>query len=59
MAGDDQALHTTNTANNSEMKKEVEEWTVHRLAMVHNVLVMWQGSQNLSATEKKSRTRNM
>jgi len=28
------------------------------MAMVHNVLEMWQGSQNLCATQKKSRAQN-
>jgi len=37
------------------MKKEVEERKFHRMAKVHNILEMWQGSQNLRATQKESR----
>jgi len=44
-----------NTENNSELKKETEEWILHRIAKVHNFLDMWQGSQNLRATQKESR----
>jgi len=40
------------------MKKEVEERTSHRIAKVHKVLDMWQGSQNLRATQKESRAEN-
>jgi hypothetical protein len=47
-----------NTENDSEMKKEVEERTLHKMAKVHNFLEMWQGSQNLCATQKKSRAQN-
>jgi len=43
-----------NTENDSEMKKEAEEWKLHRMGKVGNVLDMWQGSQNLSATQKES-----
>jgi hypothetical protein len=37
---------------------EVEERTLHRMAKVHYFLEMWQGSQNLCATQKDSRTQN-
>jgi len=40
------------------MKKEVEERKLHRMAKVHNFLEMWQGSQNLRATQKESRAHN-
>jgi hypothetical protein len=40
------------------MKKEAEERKLHRIAKVHDFLEMWQGSQNLSATQKKSRSQN-
>jgi hypothetical protein len=40
------------------MKKEAEERTLHRMAKVHNFLEMWQGSQNLHATQKESRPQN-
>jgi hypothetical protein len=40
------------------MKKEAEERKLHRMAKVHNFLEMWQGSQNLRATENESRAKN-
>jgi len=46
-------LETTNTENNSEMKEEAEERTLHRMAKVQDILEMWQGSQNLRATQKE------
>jgi len=58
LAGTDPELDTMNTQNNSEMKKEVEERKFHRLAKVHNFLEMWQGSQNLRATQKEFRAQN-
>jgi len=47
-----------NTENNSEMKKEVEESILHSMAKVHDFMGMWQGSQNLHATQKQSRAQN-
>jgi len=35
--------------------KEAAERTLHRMAKVHDVLEMWQGSQILRATENASR----
>jgi hypothetical protein len=52
-------LDTTNTDNNSEMKREAEQYMLHRMAEVHNFLVMWQCSQNLHVTLKKSHAQNM
>jgi len=40
------------------MKKEAVEWILDRMAKVHDFLEMWQGSQNLRATQKESRTQN-
>jgi len=54
LAGDDPALDTTNTDNDSAMKNEAEERTSHRMAKVHDVLEMWQGSQTLHATQTES-----
>jgi hypothetical protein len=51
-------LDTINTENNSEMKKEAEERKLHRMANVHDFLEIWQGSQNLCATQKESRGQN-
>ena len=57
-AGTDPELHTMNRQNDSEMKKEAEERKLHRMAKVHDILEMWQGSRNLRATQKESRTQN-
>ena len=40
------------------MKKEAEEWKLHRMAKVHDFLKTWQASQNLRATEKESRAQH-
>ena len=40
------------------MKKKAQEWKLHRMANVHDFLEMWQVSQNLHATQNKSRTQN-
>jgi hypothetical protein len=58
LAGTDRELDTPHTENDSEMKKEVEERKLHRMAKVHDFLEMWQGSQNLHATQKESRAQN-
>jgi len=47
-----------NTENDTEMMKEAEKRKLHRMAKVQNVLEMWQGSQNLRATQKESRAEN-
>jgi len=52
LAGDDPALDTTNKDNDSELKREAEEGRLCRLANVHDFLSMWQGSQNLPATQQ-------
>jgi len=59
LAGDDLALDTTNTEHDLKMKREAEERKLHRMAEVHNLLEMWQGSQNQHATQKESLTQNM
>jgi len=51
----DPEWNTMSTETNSEMKQEMEERTLHRMAKVHDFLEMWQGSQNLSAIQKESR----
>jgi hypothetical protein len=38
-----------------EMIREAEEKKLLRMAKVHNNLEMWQGSQNLQATQKEYR----
>jgi hypothetical protein len=52
LAGDDPSLNTTNTESNLEMEKDVEEWILQKMAKVHNVLVLGQGSQSLCAMQK-------
>jgi hypothetical protein len=58
LAGDDLVLDPDSTDNDMQMKREAEEKTLHRMAKVNNFLEMWQGSQTLQATEKKSHTQN-
>jgi len=58
LAGANQVLDTMNTENDSEMKNDAEDRTLHRMANVHDFLEMWQGSQNLRATQKESHTQN-
>jgi len=41
-----------------EIEREAEEKKLHRMAKVHNFLEMWQGSQNLRATQKESDAQN-
>jgi hypothetical protein len=58
LAGTDRELDTPHIENASEMKKAAEEWKLHRMAKVYDFLEMWQGSQNLRATQKESRAQN-
>jgi hypothetical protein len=58
LACTDPELDTMNIENDSEMKKEVAERKLQRMAKVHDLLEMWQGSKNLGATQKKSRAQN-
>jgi len=58
LATTDTELHTSNTENDLEMKKQAVERKLHRMAKVHDFLEMWLGSQNLHATQKKSRAQN-
>jgi len=58
LAGTDPELDTTNTEKNLEMKKDLEESKLRRMAKVHAFLEMWQGSQNLRASQNKSRAQN-
>jgi len=56
LAGDDQALYMKNTENELEMKWEVEERKLHRMANVHNHLEMLQHCKHLHATPEESHT---
>jgi hypothetical protein len=58
LAGTDPELNYANTENYFEMKKEGEKRQLHRMAKVHNILEMWQGSYNLHATQKECRAQN-
>jgi hypothetical protein len=58
LAGTDPELDTMNTENDSEMKKEAKDRKLHRMAKVHDFLEMWQGSQNLRATQKECCAQN-
>jgi len=55
LPGTDPELDTPHTENDWEMKKEAEEKKLHRMAKVHDCLEMWQGSQNVHATQKEYR----
>jgi len=57
-AGTDPELDSTNTENDSEMKKEAKENKLHRMGEVHDFSDMWQGSQYLRATQMESRSPN-
>ena len=57
--GAEKELDTMNNENDSEIKKVAEEWKLHRMDNFHNLLDLWQGSQNLCATQKGSCTQNM
>jgi len=46
----------TNPETDSEMKEQEEERKLHRMAKVYDVLNIWQGRQNLQATQNESRT---
>ena len=55
LGGDDPVLDSNSTDNDIDMKRAAEEKKLHRMAKVHDFLEMWQGSQNLRATQKESR----
>jgi len=40
------------------MKKEAEERKLHRMGKVHDRWEMWQGSQNLRASQQESASQN-
>jgi len=59
LAGNDPAWDMTIPDNDkSEMKNDAEERKLHRMAKVHNFLEVWQGSQNLCATQIESQAQN-
>jgi len=58
LVGDCAVLDSMETENELHMKKQAEERILHRMAKVHDCLEMWQGSQNLRATQKEFHTQN-
>jgi hypothetical protein len=58
LSGDDPVLVPNSSYNDMELKREAEDKKLHRMAKVHDVLEMWQGSQTLRATQKESHTQN-
>ena len=58
LGGADPELDSKNTKINSEMNKAAEKRKLHRIAKVQDLLEMWQGSQNLRATQKESCTQH-
>jgi len=58
LAGDNPGLDMTKTNNNLEIKREADQTKLHRMAKVPDYLEMWQGSQNLRATQKQSHAHN-
>ena len=47
LAGGGPGFDRSSTENDMEMNREMEEKKLHRTAKVHNLLGMWQGSQNV------------
>ena len=58
LAGADPEWDIMNTENDTEIKNATEGRKLHRMAKVHDFMGMWQGSQNLCATQKESSDRN-
>jgi hypothetical protein len=58
LAGNDAVLDPDSTDNDMEMKREAEEKMLHRMAKVHDILEMWQGSQTPQATQKEFQAQN-
>jgi len=58
LAGDDPVLDRSESDNDLELKREAEETKLRRMAKIHTILEMWQGSQNLHTTQKESCARN-
>jgi hypothetical protein len=58
LAGENPVLDTTEAENDIELKREAEERKLHRMAKVHDLLEMSQGSQNLRATQRELRAQN-
>jgi hypothetical protein len=55
LARNNPVLDTTEAENNIALKRKAEERIFHTIAKGYDLLGMWQGSQNLRATQKASR----
>jgi len=58
LAAENPALDTTNTYNYLEMKGVAQQKTLPRTRKVHVIVEMWQGTQILCVTQKKSGPQN-
>jgi len=58
LVGDCPSLNASQTENNLDFQKEVDERTLHKMAQVHGFLEMWHGSQNLVTIQKESHVHN-
>jgi len=58
LARDNPVLDPHITDYDMEMKREVEEKKLNRMAKVHELLEMWQGSKTLQATKNEFRAQN-
>jgi hypothetical protein len=59
LAGHTAQIDSSISDNDSEIKTEAEESKLHRMAKVPDFLEIWQGSENLWATQKALRAQNM
>jgi len=51
-------LDTSKKENDREMNQEAEEKKFHSTPKVHDILEMWQGSQNIPAAQRETRAQN-
>jgi hypothetical protein len=58
LAGKNPVLDMTEAENDIELKRDAEKRKLHRMAKVHDILEMWQGSQNFRATQRESCAQN-
>jgi len=58
LAGNYPVLDRSESDNHSELKREAEERKLHRMAKVHDLLEIWQGSQHLLTAQKESPSQN-
>jgi len=55
LAGNDPAFNTPSTKNNMEINRQAEQRKLQRMAKVHYLLEISQGSQNLRTRQRESR----